>query len=461
MNVKLPFAIRENQLVHISELSENERGLKCNCICPSCNKKMIAKMGKSNVHHFAHYNKKCEKAIETLLHIFAKDVLNKYKKIRIPSITLEYRQDYTKSSDFSLLDKMSLNKLCKKIVEEQIVEFDEVKLEKRFNDIIPDVVLYKSGYPLIIEIAVTHFVNDNKQRKIQQNGISTIEIDMSKFDFYNYNKNELEEFIIYDLRCKKWIYNRKLEKEKEKIISNNLKLLKKRNYERFSKINRIKNNFKKENYIKKLKVYASDIYKNQLWLSISKRLNISLNSMPIFLDMKVIGELSFECDRRIWQSYIFEKFIINEKNEIIKPPEILCWIKEKSDLPLNKDLIYTKSLNEVKVPDLNDCVLNYLHDLEKYKVIKRVGKKIGYYSEFQRIYNPLKKDKTYRDNDSSLELNKIINLVKFRNYQYNHGNLEEIIEQYAECRICNKFTNDWIIYYGDETCKCRNCNADN
>lgn len=31
-------------------------GLKCNCICPNCHVRLIAKKGKKNVHHFAHVN---------------------------------------------------------------------------------------------------------------------------------------------------------------------------------------------------------------------------------------------------------------------------------------------------------------------------------------------------------------------------------------------------------------------
>ena len=82
--------------------------------------------------------------MKTVLHLFAKDVLSKYKKVKIPSIILEYREDYTKLSDFNSLDKISINKMYEKIVEEQVVEFDEVKLEKRFNDIVPDVVYIKT-----------------------------------------------------------------------------------------------------------------------------------------------------------------------------------------------------------------------------------------------------------------------------------------------------------------------------
>lgn len=41
---KLPFGLRSGKLVHISELNVEERGFKCNCNCPSCGDKLIARM---------------------------------------------------------------------------------------------------------------------------------------------------------------------------------------------------------------------------------------------------------------------------------------------------------------------------------------------------------------------------------------------------------------------------------
>ena len=89
-------------------------------------------MGEINIHHFAHYNKECKTNIETVLHLFAKDVLSKYKKLKNSQHYIgNIREDYTKLPDFNSLDKISINKMYEKIVEEQVVEFDEVKLEKK------------------------------------------------------------------------------------------------------------------------------------------------------------------------------------------------------------------------------------------------------------------------------------------------------------------------------------------
>ena len=58
-------------------------------------------------------------------------------------------------------------------------EIERVELEKRCNDIVPDIVVYAGGKQLFIEIYVTHAIDEVKLQKIVSANISTIEIDLS------------------------------------------------------------------------------------------------------------------------------------------------------------------------------------------------------------------------------------------------------------------------------------------
>lgn len=76
--IKLEYAIREHQLVHISKVKS---GLKCRCFCPACNDKLIAKTGKLKRHHFCHSSSDCSHGVESALHIMAKEILEEEKKL--------------------------------------------------------------------------------------------------------------------------------------------------------------------------------------------------------------------------------------------------------------------------------------------------------------------------------------------------------------------------------------------
>ncbi len=79
------------QLVHVDNVPN---GSKCGCRCPACNEPLIAKNnGTKKVHHFSHSSGKiCEFAYETMLHLLAKERVQKafLEKMDFP-IKFEYK----------------------------------------------------------------------------------------------------------------------------------------------------------------------------------------------------------------------------------------------------------------------------------------------------------------------------------------------------------------------------------
>ena len=80
---------RDGGTAHISEVV---RGLRCDCRCPACDQVLVAKKGLKQLHHFAHYNKgiSCSHVAETNAHIWAKQVLEREKRLTIPPIVAEH-----------------------------------------------------------------------------------------------------------------------------------------------------------------------------------------------------------------------------------------------------------------------------------------------------------------------------------------------------------------------------------
>ena len=50
--IRIPFAVRidTGEMVSVDEV---ERGLACNCKCPSCDGRLVARKADVNAHHFA------------------------------------------------------------------------------------------------------------------------------------------------------------------------------------------------------------------------------------------------------------------------------------------------------------------------------------------------------------------------------------------------------------------------
>lgn len=84
MNFKLPFGLKDGELLHVADV---ERGLSCECVCPSCGHHLVARKGNKMTPHFAHYKgAECAAAIESALHLAAKKVLLKEQYIVLPPV---------------------------------------------------------------------------------------------------------------------------------------------------------------------------------------------------------------------------------------------------------------------------------------------------------------------------------------------------------------------------------------
>jgi hypothetical protein len=200
--MKLQYGLKDGQIIHIVDAIS---GKKCGCVCPGCHQQLIARKGKIKIHHFAHINNECNHGFQTAIHLMAKELLEKHQNIRIPNLDLVFDGTYNK---WSISNEMELI-------------FDKVLLEKKLGRVIPDIILYKNGIPLIIEIKVTHEVDLEKVMKIQSLNISTIEIDLSGID-RNISFEELKEIVLFKTELKKWIYNAKANKISNSVHSSNI-----------------------------------------------------------------------------------------------------------------------------------------------------------------------------------------------------------------------------------------------
>ncbi|MGK9156033.1 competence protein CoiA family protein [Acinetobacter radioresistens] len=176
-------ALDENK--KLVDIKDVERGLACQCTCFECGETVIARKGEIKEHHFAHASNKesCTINPESVLHKYAKEVILEYMGLMLPALP---------NSDN----------------EAAWWTFDKLLPEFSLGLIRPDLVGYFDGEPILIEIAVTHFIDAEKLKYIEFFKLKCIEIDLSSLLTSNISipSTEAKKEILENLNNRKWVY---------------------------------------------------------------------------------------------------------------------------------------------------------------------------------------------------------------------------------------------------------------
>lgn len=173
------YALNENgEPIHINQIDKSHNGLACNCTCPICGESLIARKGNGGkAPHFAHkQDSPCthpEYIKQTNIHAMAEQIFLEEKEIELPSLS---SQAGNFIAYFFRGGKWQI---------------EEVELEKKISDFIPDIILKKGNIILLVEIYVTHAIDENKKNKIIEANLPVIEIDLSEFVHEDMTKEEL------------------------------------------------------------------------------------------------------------------------------------------------------------------------------------------------------------------------------------------------------------------------------
>lgn len=168
----------ENELVSIANISA--RGMECNCRCPKCKDRLVAKLGNGGRKpHFAHQkDSDCHGSYMTALHMLAEKILIEKRTVMAPP----YKIIPSKRLSFCSMER-------------------EIRSERK--DLQPDVVgITEEGWRFHVEIKNTHEVDEDKKKKIIESNITCLEIDVSKQKL-----DELENFLLNSDHEREWINN--------------------------------------------------------------------------------------------------------------------------------------------------------------------------------------------------------------------------------------------------------------
>ncbi len=387
VTIKINYGLRNGQIISISDITSEERGLKCNCVCPGCGEPLQARIGTGKrQRHFAHDNTACNPihATQSALHIMAKEIIQSEHVFRTPPLKISAED----IADIDIEDIYDYD-LPEGIIYKESKRFccDNVLLEHRINDMIPDVVVYTGNRMCIVEIAVTHFVDEKKLQKIKHTGIAVLEMDLSEFHHSEITREELKKLLLQHEgdKYKKWLYNPNYEKAisyaREWYISkiNNKKEEERLEREEKNKELREKLRKRRDAQEKIDQLMLPENYKSSLnslrnenaMLQKMKYYKFYANckSLPFYIDIPITGEQIFDCDRRIWQAAVFDKFVYYRKRTESGHPNISIkkiesWVlKHQKDFRIRWDLNY--KLNVQLLSKYNNVMLLY-HVIKQY-----------------------------------------------------------------------------------------------
>lgn len=245
----------------------------------------------------------------------------------------------------------------------------------------PDVCIFRERKNILVEIAVTHYVDAEKYSKIKMVQMPTVEINIADFikdykveetESINDFEKKLKNAIIDNIENKTWIYHPSENEGIQKLCERN------RDLEKEFQQNRIKN--LKEQEERKKREEAQEIWKQEQQrrreqidieverlrtdepyylncrakvkgtdaavLNCINRLGIcnlrfkTTDEIPFFLNIPVFGEVVFNCDRRIWQTILFEKVFYQWQYDDVNSARIYyCFAGSREGL-LNQKFVY-------------------------------------------------------------------------------------------------------------------------
>lgn len=249
MELRNPFAVRDGKIVLIEDISAEEKGLKCNCICPACKEPFEAKMGEIRRHHFAHSGNGCDElnAYMMGLYMLLREYLSDNNLLHLPPLIVGFKLSphhyYTEENieENTRLLSHSEDKSCEIVVYDKMdVKFETVEIEFDTNGKAKAIIAGAGNSKLAIVITPPDTVCKYGEVK-KYKDYATLEMNFSNLGdkIQQSTKAEFYKYISDSENICNWIYNPKKSKAYPEILK-----MSKEYYESAQKrMNEPRNNF--------------------------------------------------------------------------------------------------------------------------------------------------------------------------------------------------------------------------
>lgn len=343
------------------------------------------------VHHFAHEgDSDCKGALETALHLAAKEILSRELRMILPPVV-----ESAKVKDIAGIYHEAIRMLRAKSV-----VFDSISQEVNLGKIVPDLLAIVGDKTLLIEIAVTHFASEEKLAFLNEMGLASVEVDLSGMP-NGWSWEALTTAIVEQPSNKKWLFNpRSVELQSlanqdaatfaatddkaEAVRKTHIQESKEQQRAAIPgflpAIERLAQFISTDNLAverARMDVEGPNI---AAWKSASSLLGICWEEPPVYLNIEVAGEAGFTVDRRVWQASLFAMFVRNSALKEFTGGSVATWGIQTFGRRHEFDILQKREYNHLLNPDeqwslpfASRAVSGYLRALESFGFICGTG----------------------------------------------------------------------------------------
>lgn len=201
---RVPFGLRQGRVWSPGEVA---KGKACGCICPGCGAPLAAKAKESRRKrpHFAHLTDTgCQTGRETGIHKRAKQLIAERQALVVPAWIgdlIDMPNPPSARDDEGQLHRgRQIERPARR------VGLRDIEVERSFGTYQPDVYAHDDIGELLIEIRVTHGVDDRKAARVQLHGRRMMEIDLSQLHRdIPHDVDAFEQAVLFEPANRSWI----------------------------------------------------------------------------------------------------------------------------------------------------------------------------------------------------------------------------------------------------------------
>lgn len=212
MELKNPFALRktDGHIVMIGDLSPEQRGKACGCICPECKADFIARMGEERAPHFAHNGNACDavKVFLNSLYQIMWEGLQENTCFSLPGCYGFFQEStgVEKLSSVPFEGCESIFAVC-----DFNVEFSEIR--KNNQGVAEALIIRDKKEHFLAVVLVPPATICKIPRPKPVEGIATIVIRIPEtLDFHHETSNQLKRILLQEKQDKEWLSSPKINK---------------------------------------------------------------------------------------------------------------------------------------------------------------------------------------------------------------------------------------------------------